>query len=232
MPIEFDAAPHMRPWRRRPSALALATASCCALLVACQHTPPPEPKPKPAVSESPAQTPAEVPASAPELVPVRDALPVETTEEALARLLRYSERLRAMSVYDRKQDLSAQSSQVPKSGSGPTPGTGPSPKAQMQLALALLQTREPVETARALGLLQRVAASTEPEARAYTALAHVLIDNLINTRRLEDNLERTSQQLRESQRRIEVLNDRLDAMRAIERSLNAQPPSQPRPMNP
>ena len=139
-----------------------------------------------------------------------------------------------MGATELKQELNTLGSQVPKAGASPATGasTGVNPRTQMQLALVLLQTREPVETARALGLLQRVATSAEPEASAYKALAYLLIDNLITTRRLEDSLERTSQQLRESQRRIDVLNERLDAMRAIERSMNAPPPNVLRPVRP
>ncbi len=158
--------------------------------------------------------------------------PVEAVEDATAGLLRYATRLRAMSASELKQELSTLGGQGPRGGAGPATGTGtsPTPKTQMQLALVLLQIREPVETARALGLLQRVATSAEPGASGYKALAYLLIDNLITTRRLEDNLERTSQQLRESQRRIDVLNERLDAMRAIERSMNGSPPNAPRPV--
>ena len=139
-----------------------------------------------------------------------------------------------MGATELKQELNTLGSQVPKAGASPATGasTGVNPRTQMQLALVLLQTREPVETARALGLLQRVATSAEPGASAYKALAYLLIDNLITTRRLEDSLERTSQQLRESQRRIDVLNERLDAMRAIERSMNAPPPNVLRPVRP
>ena len=41
----------------------------------------------------------------------------------------------------------------------------------------------------------------------------------------EDQADRLAQQLRESQRRIDVLNDRLEAMRAIERSLTPRAPA-------
>lgn len=233
MPNDFDAAHHTQARRYGTAWLTVAIGG--ALLVACQTTPQPAPAPpaRPATIDVPPQAPVEAPvaasASASAPVPVRDAVPVETPAEALANLLGYAERLRSMGASERKQELMAQNNQVSRPVAGAA--SGASPRAQMQLALALLQTREPLENARALALLQRVAASNDPEARTYTALAHVLIDTLVNTRRLEDNLERTSQQLRESQRRIDMLNDRLDAMRAIERSLNA-PPSPPRPIGP
>ena len=229
MSIEINVK--ARTPRLRNGSSWMALAAFCSLLMACQHTVLREPTQ--AAVEAPALALADPATTAPasELTPAPDTVPGETEDDSLASLFRFSERLRSMNAAERKQELNAQSSQVPRSGAGPAPGTEPSPKFQMQLALALLQTREPVETARALGLLQRVAASTEPQASAYTALAHVLIDNLLTTRRLEDNLERTGQQLRDSLRRIDALNERLDAMRAIERSLNA-PPSAHRPVRP
>lgn len=240
MPFETDTATRKRRLRSGPGLLALA--ACCTLFAACQHTPQPEsmPTPMPPVAEAPVPAQAAATAPAPAVVAAPGAAPgaaqamapVEAVEDATAGLLRYATRLRAMSASELKQELSTLGGQGPRGGAGPATGTGtnPNPKTQMQLALVLLQIREPVETARALGLLQRVATSTEPGASGYKALAYLLIDNLITTRRLEDNLERSSQQLRESQRRIDVLNERLDAMRAIERSMNAPPPNAPRPV--
>lgn len=98
-----------------------------------------------------------------------------------------------------------------------------SPSLQMQLALLLLQTHQPADTARALGLLQRVAGSEAPEASPLRALARVLASRVQDVRRLEDQQERQNVQLRDAQKRIEVLNERLEAMRAIERSLGPRP---------
>lgn len=238
MPFETDTATRKRRLRNGPGLLALA--ACCALMAACQHTPQPEsmPTPMPPVVEAPmpaqaaGTAPAPAVAAAPGAAPgaAQAMAPVEAVEDATAGLLRYATRLRAMGASELKQELNTLVGQGTRGGTGPATGTGTTPKTQMQLALVLLQIREPVETARALGLLQRVATSAESGASGYKALAYLLIDNLITTRRLEDNLERTSQQLRESQRRIDVLNERLDAMRAIERSMNAPPPNAPRPV--
>jgi len=104
---------------------------------------------------------------------------------------------------------------------------GQSPLHQMQLAIALSQTHLPVDTARALGLVQRVAASQQVEATPLKALARLLSARLYEQRRLEELLERQTQQLRDSQRRIDQLNERLEAMRAIERSLNRSSNRQP-----
>lgn len=106
---------------------------------------------------------------------------------------------------------------------------GDTPLRQLQLALALVQTHQPVDTARALGLVQRVAAGTEPQATALQPLARLLAARLLEQRRLEDQSDRQAQQIRDGQRRIDQLNERLEAMRAIERSLTPRTPRAPKP---
>ncbi|RKR68262.1 hypothetical protein C8C94_2769 [Acidovorax sp. 94] len=91
------------------------------------------------------------------------------------------------------------------------------------LATALAQTRQPVDTARALGLVQRVMSNTTAAAQALHPLARLMESRLLQQRRLEDQLERQGQQLREAQRRNDQLNERLEAVRAIERSLTTRP---------
>ena len=98
----------------------------------------------------------------------------------------------------------------------------------MQLALALMHSPQAADTARALGLLQRVIQHPSPEAISVQPLARLLATRLQAQRRLEDVQDRLNQQLRESQRRNELLSDQLDAMRAIERSLS---PRLPAPVN-
>ncbi len=102
------------------------------------------------------------------------------------------------------------------------------------LAVALAQTRQPVDTARALGLVQRVLGSNTPAAQALHPLARLMESRLLQQRRLEDQVDRQSQQLREAQRRNDQLNERLEAVRAIERSLTTRPtpaPASPAPSN-
>lgn len=88
-----------------------------------------------------------------------------------------------------------------------------------QLALALGQSRTASNTARAQSLLQRVLADGSGEAQALQPFARLLSAQLADQRRADEQAERQAQQLREAQRRIEQLNDRLEAVRAIERSL-------------
>lgn len=104
---------------------------------------------------------------------------------------------------------------------------GQQPMGQMQLALALTHTHQAVDTARALGLFQRVVAHTTPGAAPYKPLARLLAARLMDQRRLEEAVDKQNQQLREQQRRIDQLNERLEAMRAIERSLNSRPGAAP-----
>ncbi|CAN7583297.1 hypothetical protein [Acidovorax sp. LjRoot194] len=92
------------------------------------------------------------------------------------------------------------------------------------LATALAQTRQAVDTARALGLVQRVLANQSAASQALHPLARLMEARLLTQRRLEDQLERQTQQLRDAQRRNDQLNERLEAVRAIERSLTTRPP--------
>ena len=98
-----------------------------------------------------------------------------------------------------------------------------SPLRQMQLAIALGFARTPANMARAQTLLQRVLAQNQAQAQALHPLARILLAQQAETRRLEDQLERQNQQTKEANRRIEQLNDRLEALRALERSLVIRP---------
>jgi hypothetical protein len=135
--------------------------------------------------------------------------------DGVTTLLTYSERLRVLGPNDLAAEIALKGD------------PGHAPLKQMQLALALMQLPLAVDTARALGLLQRVASSALPDATPLKPLARLLALRLLEQRKLEEGLERQSQQLRENQRRIDQLSERLEAMRAIERSLTTRPPSAP-----
>ena len=97
------------------------------------------------------------------------------------------------------------------------------PETPLLLATALAQTRQAVDTARALGLVQRVLGNTGAAAQPLHTLARLLEARLLQQRRLEDQLDRQAQQLRDTQRRNDQLSERLEAVRAIERSLGTRP---------
>jgi hypothetical protein len=140
--------------------------------------------------------------------------------DGVTALLTYSERLRLLNPNDLAAEIALHSD------------PGNAPLRQMQLALALMQLPLAVDTARALGLLQRVASSALPDAMPLKPLARLLALRLLEQRKLEEGLERQNQLLRENQRRIDQLNDRLEAMRTIERSLTTRPPSAPNAIRP
>jgi hypothetical protein len=72
-----------------------------------------------------------------------------------------------------------------------------------------------------------VIADPSPDAQALQPFARLLLAQIADQRRADEQAERQAQQLREAQRRIEQLNDRLEAVRAIERSLPGPAPREP-----
>lgn len=135
-----------------------------------------------------------------------------TTPATLASVMVYAERLRGLSNNELLQELNALGD----------PGAVPS--LQLQTALVLMHLHQSAASARALSLLQRVVAHPTPESAPFKPLARLLATSLNDLRRLEDTVDRQAQQLRDHQRRIDVLSDRLDAMRDIERSLTPRAP--------
>ena len=108
---------------------------------------------------------------------------------------------------------------------------GNSPRRLMERAL--LFSRPPGgNIARAIALLDAVLASDHPDAPALQPLARLLADQLLERHRLEAvnerltvQLERTGQQLKDGQRHADELQEKLDALTEIERTLPARPPA-------
>lgn len=100
-------------------------------------------------------------------------------------------------------------------------GEAATPAAQLQLALALGQMRQLPELIRAQELLARVLGNAE--AQPLHALARLLAARYGDQRRLEEQLEKQTQQVRELQRKLDQSNERLEALKAIERSLTSRP---------
>ncbi len=97
------------------------------------------------------------------------------------------------------------------------------PALTLELALALGQLRNNGDLARALALLEPIARSTAPELQPWQPLARLLAARYLELRRLEDQLERQAQQLRDSQRRLDQTTEKLEALKNIERSLTVRP---------
>ncbi|RQO42272.1 hypothetical protein DBV14_27615 [Variovorax sp. KBW07] len=186
------------------------------LLAACatQPKPPAEANALPPPVTLPRVMPVEAEPKAPATQPA--SLFTLMTQGPLAAMLSYADKVRPLNG----ADLSAEISRIGDPGDSPT--------TQMQLALLLSQTRVPADLARALGLLQRVLANPSPEAQPLHPFARALAARYVEQRRVEDDRDKQAQQLRDSQRRIDQLNDRIEALRAIERSF-ARPASTPAP---
>lgn len=97
------------------------------------------------------------------------------------------------------------------------------PVEQLQLSFALSQLRQLPELIRAQELLARVLGNAEAE--ALHPLARLLASRYSELRRLGEQLDKQAQQIRDSQRRLEQANERLEALKAIERSLVSRPPA-------
>ncbi len=89
----------------------------------------------------------------------------------------------------------------------------------LHLVLVLLHTRNPADTTRALALLDGLSAAAAPTATAWSNWLPLLVTRATEQKRLEDQVARQSQQLRDSQRRIDQLSEQLEALKAIERQL-------------
>ncbi|MEP6965372.1 MAG: hypothetical protein ABI845_07785 [Polaromonas sp.] len=133
---------------------------------------------------------------------------VPTAGEELVRMLAYADRVRQMPPAELGQEVSRL-------------GTPQSSFDQFHLALALSQLRQLPELIRAQELLARVLANAE--AQALHPLARMLAARYGEQRRVEDQLDRQNQQTREVQRRLDQTNERLEALKAIERSLTSRP---------
>ena len=204
----------------RSSTLSGAVAMPLVLLLAACTTQPKPPAEADALPPPPA-APRVVPVEAEPKAPATQPASLFTliTQGPVAAMLAYADKVRPLGG----AELGAE---ITRAGD-----PGDSPTAQMQLALLLAQTRVPADLVRALGLLQRVMSNPSPEAQPLQPLARALAARYVEQRRVEDDRDKQVQQLRESQRRIDQLNDRIEALRAIERSF-ARPNNAPVPTLP
>ena len=99
------------------------------------------------------------------------------------------------------------------------------PADQLRLSLVLGQLRQLPELLRAQELLARVLGNAGTDAQALHPLARLLAARYGEQRRLEEQLEKQTQQTREVQRRLDQTHERLEALKAIERSLTSRPPA-------
>ena len=175
------------------------------------------------ITQSSAATAAAQAASSPASSPVAPPPAPPPTPDAVARMLTYAERVRVMPPAELSQEVARLSA----------PGEATLPASQLQLSLVFSQLRQLPELIRAQELLARVLANSSLEAQPLHPLARLLAFRYGEQRRLEDQIEKERekerQQTREVQRKLDQTIERLEALKAIERSLNARPPAPPAP---
>lgn len=188
-------------WRLPGVALAVALLAACSLVPPPQGVQPAAPAPAAPVSSAAANGNAAAP-SAPGTAPAPE-------RDALVRVLAYADRVRSMSNTELNQEVARL-------------GNPYIPASQLQLAIVLGQLRQTPELIRAQEVLTRLLANPDAEAQALHPLARLLATRYSEQRRIEDLLEKQNQQTREVQRRLDQTNERLEALKAIERSLTSR----------
>jgi hypothetical protein len=97
------------------------------------------------------------------------------------------------------------------------------PATQIRLAILLGQTRGAIDLSRALGLLDKVQKSSDPAALSVRPLAQMLAAQYQERQKLQAQNDKLLQQANESLRRSAELQQKLDALADIERSLTVRP---------
>ncbi|HMV00352.1 MAG TPA: hypothetical protein PKD04_04670 [Rhodocyclaceae bacterium] len=121
-----------------------------------------------------------------------------------------------LAYYQLVNRMSAQELAREKSALAASPA---SPAIQVRMAMLLGQSRSAADIGRAANLLESVLRSADPAAADYHALARFLADHYGERQRLELQADRAAQLAKDSQRRAVELQDKLDALADIERSL-------------
>lgn len=189
---------------------AIAICSCVALLMAGCAAPAGSTRPATpvTVAVAPPPPPSVMPVEAEPVAPATQpaGLFAQWTQTPTGAMLAYADKVRPLGQPELAAELNRLGDLVE------------TPAVQMQMAIVLAQTRVPADLARAVGLLQKVIANPSADALPLQPLARTLAARYGEQRRVEDDRDKQAQQLRDSQRRIEQLNDRIEALRAIERS--------------
>lgn len=195
---------------RVKSVLGLSSSVVGALLLQACMSPPAKPLP--------AASPAPVEAPVPKVVvlPAPPAQP-EPADLAARRLLAYHEQIRQLSPQDLANEINRLNAAVTA-----TPTAAP-PDVVLELALALAQQHNGGDVARAVALLEPITRSGAPELAPWQPLARLLLGRVLEQRRLEEALARETTRSRDQQRTLQQLNEKLEALKAIERSMANRP---------
>lgn len=205
--------PSLSPIRTARLQIGTLVLAPAALLAGCTSPAPPRSPPAPVAMVVPAPVPVAPPAEPAPQPPAPASAPAPAVAQVTLALA-YADRVQRMPPAELTREIARLGEAEDTLAASP-----------LNLALALAQTRQPVDTARALAQVQRLLGHNDPAMQPLQPLARLLEARLLQQRRLEEQLERQSQQLRDAQRRTDQLNERLEAVRAIERSMTARPPA-------
>ncbi len=100
-----------------------------------------------------------------------------------------------------------------------------SPNTQIRQAMVIGHPRGAQETAKALALIEGILKSSEPGAVDLQPVARMLADHYNERLRLEAQSERQNTLLKEAQRKAQELQEKLDGLADIERTLTPPPRS-------
>lgn len=145
--------------------------------------------------------------------PVPVAVPAVDTGAVVNELLLYQAGLRGLGPVELVKVLTDLNTK---------PGSG---SASVRRAMLLTALRGNGDLGRAQGMLEAVAQSTAADDAQLRPLARALLQNLVDLRHQDDNVDRLNNQVREAQRRNDQLNEKLEALKNIERTLSVRPPA-------
>lgn len=133
------------------------------------------------------------------------------TPSPVAVLLAYHQNLKALAPAELAREMTELNAQ---------PRT---PALALRKAMVLSMSRAGNDLALAQIHLDTVLSSTDPQAEALKPLARLLGTQWSEQRRLSEALDKLNAQARDSQRKTEQLNEKLEALKTIERTLPASP---------
>lgn len=137
--------------------------------------------------------------------------PAPQPPSASETLLRYQQRLLAMS----REELQREANSFPAQPE--------SPQSMLQKSMALTLLRGSGDLARAQQLSEAVLRSSDERAGPIKPLAQMLAASQGELRRQGEQADKLAQQVREQQRRIDQLDHMLEGLKAIERNLSVRP---------
>ena len=164
-----------------------------------------------ACSLNPVKQPAPEPLPPPVAVVEVEPPPPPPPPDEVGPLLSYHQSLRRMTQGELVKELSGLGLQQR------------SPRVAVQMGMVLMLTRGGGDLARAQALLDSVATAADSDNAPLKPLAQMLSSNCAETRRLAEHADKLALQQKDNQRRIEQLNDMLEGLKTIERTLPARP---------